>query len=236
MHTPLVATSIHGVLMFATRFQRRLCSALLLLLVGGCFVLIGPARAQMPADPADSDSTAFLDAVTIGGGLATYRGDLNQGLAGTTMGSMLRSGLDLYISTERRFGATYLALEGGYSRVRVQDPQLGFSNRILRAELQGGIGIDWTSPHLVRIYSGIGFLNHRPTHTNPSQIASSFDTEPVGSDKWSVSVPIGVVIDRRVRIALRWVIDDYLDNAGGDTQPYDFMLHITIGHRISFNN
>jgi len=49
-------------------------------------------------------------------------------------------------------------------------------------------------------------------------------------------VPIGVVIDRRVRIALRWVIDDYLDNAGGDTQPYDFMLHITIGHRISFNN
>ncbi len=222
--------------MLATRFLRRPWGVLLLLIMGGCLLFVGSARAQPAPDRAESDSTAFLDAVTLGGGLATYRGDLNQGLAGTTMGSMLRSGLDLYINAERRFGATYLALEGGFSRVRVQDAQLGFSNRILRAELQGGIGIDWTSPHLVRIYSGIGFLNHRPTHTNPSQIASSFDTEPVGSDQWSVSVPIGVVIDRRVRIALRWVMDDYLDNAGGDTQPYDFMLHITIGHRISFNN
>lgn len=222
--------------MLANHFLRRPCGVLLLLILGGCLLSAVPVRAQSPPDLTDSDTTAFLDAVTIGGGLATYRGDLNQGLAGTTMGSMLRSGLDLYISTERRFGATYLALEGGYSRIRVKDAQLGFSNRILRAELQGGIGIDWTSPHLVRIYSGIGFLNHRPTHTNPSQIASSFDTEPVGSDQWSVSVPIGVVIDRRVRIALRWVIDDYLDNAGGDAQPYDFMLHVTIGHRISFNN
>lgn len=214
---------------------RRRPSVLLLLILGGCLLLSTSARAQ-PTPAPEADSTSFLDAVTIGGGLATYRGDLNQGLAGTTMGSMLRSGFDLFISTERRFGATYLALEGGYSRVRVKDVQLGFSNRILRAELQGGIGIDWTSPHLIRLYSGIGFLNHRPRHTNPSQVTSTFDTEAMGSDTWSVSVPIGVVIDRRVRIALRWVIDDYLDNAGGGAQPYDFMLHVTIGHRISFNN
>lgn len=222
--------------MLVTALQRRPYCVLLALIVGGSLFVSPPSHAQPSPAPSDSDSTALLDAVTLGGGLATYRGDLNQGLAGTTMGSVLRSGLDLFINTERRFGATWLALEGGYSRVRVKDAQLGFSNRILRAELQGGIGIDWKSPHMVRIYSGIGFLNHRPTHTNPSQVEASFDTESVGSDTWSVSVPIGVVIDRRVRIALRWVIDDYLDNAGGDAQAYDFMLHVTIGHRISFNN
>jgi hypothetical protein len=152
------------------------------------------------------------------------------------MGSMLRSGLDLYIGAERRFGATFLAAEAGYSRVRVRDDQFGFSNRILRAEVQGGIGIDWTSPHMVRLYSGIGFLNHRPTLTNPAAVSTQYTTEAVGSDQWAVSIPFGVVIDRRVRIGLRWVIDDYLDNAGGDAQAYDFMLHVTIGHRISFNN
>lgn len=216
-------------------FSRSCGAALFLALALGLWTP-RPALAQAPADAADADTTAFLDAVTLGGGIATYRGDLNGGLETTSMGSMLRSGLDLFINTERRFGTTFLAAEAGYSRVRVRDPQLGFSNRILRAEVQGGIGIDWASPHLVRLYSGIGFLNHRPSHTNPAAVNAAFDTEPVGSDQWALSIPFGVVIDRRVRIGLRWVIDDYLDNAGGDAQAYDFMLHVTLGHRISFNN
>lgn len=213
----------------------RLRRAIVVLAFSMCLAL-SPSSAAQPTPPApQADTTAFLDAVTIGGGLATYRGDLNGGLETTSMGSMLRSGLDLYLSAERRFGTTFLALEAGYSRVRVRDAQFGFSNRILRAELQGGIGIDWTSPHLVRLYSGLGFLNHRPSHTNPAAVEAAYDTEAVGSDRWAVSIPFGVMIDRRVRIGLRWVLDDYLDNAGGDAQAYDFMLHVTIGHRISFN-
>lgn len=213
-------------------------SGWLALVFGACLLLPLSSAAQpgSAGADADADTTAFIDAVTIGGGIATYRGDLNGGLGTTSMGSMLRSGLDLYIGAERRFGATFLAAEAGYSRVRVRDDQFGFSNRILRAEVQGGIGIDWTSPHMVRLYSGIGFLNHRPTLTNPAAVSTQYTTEAVGSDQWAVSIPFGVVIDRRVRIGLRWVIDDYLDNAGGDAQAYDFMLHVTIGHRISFNN
>lgn len=213
-------------------------SGWLALVLGACLLLPLPSAAQPTmADPdTDADTTAFIDAVTIGGGLATYRGDLNGGLGTTSMGSMLRSGLDLYIAAERRFGATFLAVEGGYSRVRVRDAQFGFSNRILRAEAQGGIGIDWRSPHLIRLYTGIGFLNHRPTLANPAAVSAEYTTETVGSDQWAVSIPFGIVIDRRVRIGLRWVMNDYLDNAGGDAQAYDFMLHVTIGHRISFNN
>jgi hypothetical protein len=222
--------------MSAPDLLHRCFGGLLALAVGACLLLSQSSVAQPMSDDADADTTAFVDAVTIGGGLATYRGDLNGGLGTTSMGSILRSGLDLYIAAERRFGATFLAVEGGYSRVRVRDDQFGFSNRILRAEVQGGIGIDWTSPHLVRLYTGIGFLNHRPTLNNPTAVSAEYMTESVGSDQWAVSIPFGVVIDRRVRIGLRWVMDDYLDNAGGDAQAYDFMLHVTIGHRISFNN
>ena len=222
--------------MLASLLPKRCYRGLLALVVGACLILPLTSTAQPISADAEADTTAFVDAVTIGGGLATYRGDLNGGLSTTSMGSMLRSGLDLFIAAERRFGATFLAVEGGYSRVRVRDEQLGFSNRILRAEVQGGIGIDWTSPHLIRLYSGIGFLNHRPTLTNPVAVNAEYTTETVGSDQWAVSIPFGIVIDRRVRIGLRWVMNDYLDNAGGDAQAYDFMLHVTIGHRISFNN
>lgn len=214
---------------------RRWCRPLALF-TAGCVLMAAPSQAQPAAPPASDDSTALIDAVTLGGGLATYRGDLNGGLPATSMGSMLRSGLDLYIGIERSFGPTFLAMEGGYSQVRVRDAQFGLSNRILRAELQGGIGIDWSSPHLFRFYSGIGFLNHRPVHDAPATVAAAFDTQEIGSARWSVSVPFGVVINRRVRLALRWVVDDYLDNAGGDEQPYDFMIHVTIGHRIAFNH
>lgn len=222
--------------MLALLLPGRRCCVLLILIIGGCALLSAPSRAQSSENSASADSIALIDAVTLGGGLATYRGDLNEGLAGTTVGSMLRSGLDLYIGIERSFGPTFLGAEGGYSQVWVRDTQYGFSNRILRAELQGGIGIDWASPHLVRFYSGIGFLNHKPSHTDPAQVAALFDMQDVGSARWSISIPFGVVINRRVRVALRWVVDDYLDNAGDDEQPYDFMLHITVGHRISFNN
>ena len=224
--------------MLAMLLSGRRGYTLLFLLIGGFALSSAPIQAQpvSATNDASADSTALIDAVTIGGGLATYRGDLNGGLATTSMGSMLRSGLDLYLGIERSFGPTFLGLEGGYSHVRVRNPHPGFSNRILRTELQGGLGIDWSSPHFVRFYSGIGFLNHRPAHDDPVQIASTYETQAVGSARWSLSVPFGVVINRRVRIALRWVVDDYLDNAGGDPQPYDFMLHVTVGHRIAFNN
>lgn len=217
-------------------FGRRSGVAFALLLGGWIFLGTTSSSAQPTEDAAPADSGALIEAVTLGGGLATYRGDLNQGLAGTSVGSMLRSGADLYIGIERSFGPTFLGMEGGYSQVRVRDAQRGFSNRIVRAELHGGIGVDWSSPHLFRFYSGIGLLNHRPVHVDPAQVDAAFDTEEIDSARWSLSVPFGVVINRRVRVALRWVVDDYLDNAGGDEQPYDFMIHVTIGHRIAFDN
>lgn len=227
---------MNGVTLLATLLSGRRCGVALALLIGGYALLPVSGRAQPDPASAPADSTAFIDAVSLGIGVATYRGDLNAGLAGTSVGSMLRSGLDLYLGIERSFGPTYLGAEGGYSQVRVRDAQYGFSNRILRAELQGGIGVDWSSPHLFRFYSGIGFLNHRPVHADAAQVATDFETQAMGSARWSISVPFGVVINRRVRVALRWVVDDYLDNAEGDDQPYDFMIHVTIGHRIAFNN
>lgn len=229
---------MNGVTLLATLLFGRRRGVALALLIGGCALLAVPTRAQSSAPAASADSAAFIDAVTLGGGVAAYRGDLNEGLAGTSIGSMLRSGLDLYIGIERSFGPTFLGAEGGFSQVRVRGDaeRYGFSNRILRAELQGGIGVDWSTPHLFRFYSGIGFMNHRPVHVDAARIAADFETQAMGSARWSVSIPFGVVINRRVRVALRWVVDDYLDNAAGDEQPYDFMIHVTIGHRIAFNN
>lgn len=240
--------------MHCERFIRRWGRSFTMILMGMLIVPVVLAQAPEPDrpylddgdDPAadttavaaedeDDDAQPFVEAVTLGAGLATYQGDLSQQLGTPFTGALLRSGIDLFANAERTFGPAYLAGEGGFSFIQVRDEQYGFSNRVLRAELQAGLGIDWLERHLVRLYTGFGVLHHRPIHRDPAFVDSEFETRDIDEGQWSASVPLGVVINQRVRVAVRWVLDDTIDNAiGGDT-PYDFILHVTIGQPIPFN-
>lgn len=194
------------------------------------------AREENLAQEEEAERGLFIDRVTVGVGAATYYGNLERRVS-PTPGIWERSGADIFLNVERRFGPAFLALEGGFSYLRMRDSR-GFSNRALRTELQTGVGIDWLTEDFIRFFTGFGMLYHRPIlHDRDFVRDQGFQTSGVGSNQWSGSIPVGIEIGQRVRVMFRWLLDGSIDDARGEGTDIgsDFLIHVTVGQPFRFD-
>lgn len=190
----------------------------------------GPVLAQ---EAQVEESDGVVDGVRLGVGLTTYHGEL-MAMEQFTMGDVLRGGIDLSVAADHQLDPVFFGMEAGFNRIHTRNAWRSFENHVYRLEGQAGIGLGIVRPGFIRFYTGLSVLAHNPQHDNSSSTVArraGVETKDIEGMTVSAGVPFFLVVDEHVRIGVRWMVDDYIDNAAGD-EVQDFLLHFGLTHRF----
>lgn len=204
--------------------------------------LLGLPRAQAQSRPpaqgasaqgAPAQSGPFVDGVSLGLGLAAYHGEMMA--EGTfTMGDVLRGGIDAFVGIDKAYEPLFFGVEAGFVRIHTRNNWRSYENHVFRLEGQAGVGIDAIRPNFFRIFTGISVLAHNPRHDASAESIrrnGGFEVRDQDGMTISAAIPLILAIDDHVRVGVRWMVDDYIDNAAGGGVP-DFLFHLTLTHRF----
>lgn len=214
----------------AGRTKRFFRIVLVALIVGA----VGLSSAYGQAERSARTTGPFLDGVTLGLGLASYHGEMMA--EGTfTMGDVLRGGINAFVGIDKASEPLFFGLEGGFIRIHTRNAWRSYENHIFRLEGQAGVGIDAIRPNFFRLFSGIAVLAHNPRLDGSRESVErngGFKTKDLDGVTVSAAIPVILAIDDHLRVGVRWMLDDYIDNAAGGDVP-DFLFHLTLTHRFN---
>lgn len=201
--------------------SRHLAAALSL--AGACLV-ISPVSRPAQSQPA---SGGLIDGITVGIGLSMYQGDLDRN-PGNKPAQFLASGsLHLMAGVDRSLAGGRLGLEVQYNRLVAENVVVSGRHHVVGLDVTYGRRIG-SIP--VILYAGVG----------PAVVLSSYDSQAVyaevlglanGGTGFDLTLPLGVVIQDRVRLSTRLALRDRIDGTdvlGGR----DLLSNITVAYRF----
>lgn len=175
-----------------------------------------------------AQASRFVDGYSFGVGLSLYQGDLDRNPSNSPTRLLTMGNLHVMAGADRAMKGGRLGVELHYNRVVGINVHASGSHNVVSVDMVYGRGIGRLP---VRAFAGLG----------PSVVFSSYDTllptaqtygfatEGTGFD---VTIPLGVVIQDRVRLSTRFGLLDRVDG----TQrlgPGDLVSNISIVYRFA---
>lgn len=176
--------------------------------------------------PASLRAQGFIDGIQIGVGLSMYGGDLD-GNSGSDLPSYVGlSRLQAYAGIDKDIGPTRVALEFSFGQLRALNEQVDGVHTVLSADVT--VGYMALGP--IGLYAGVGPSIVLPSYSRQSPSAV-LDGWAVDGPHFALTFPVGVVVQDRVRVGLRFSTSDLLDGfEGGNSR--DVMGSLSVGIRI----
>ena len=176
---------------------------------------------------AQSAETRLVDGYSLGIGLAVYQGDLDRNPDNKPAQFLASGSLHLMAGVDRRLAAGRLGLELHYNRLVGESLVVSGRHNVLSLDVTYGRALGRSA---VMLFAGIG----------PSVVLSRYESQSVSADVlgmanagagFDVTVPIGVVIQDRVRLSTRVALLDRVDG----TDPLggrDLLTNISVAYRF----
>ncbi len=173
-------------------------------------------------------SRGLVDGYTFGAGVAMYQGDLDRNPDNKPAQFIASGSLHLIAGVDRRLGGGRFGIELHFNRLVAENLLVSGTHNIVSLDLTYGRTIG-RSP--VVVYVGFG----------PSLVASSYKRQSVSAEVlgianegvgFDVTIPVGVVIQDRVRLSTRVALLDRID--GTDSMGgRDLVSNISIAYRFT---
>ncbi len=179
------------------------------------------------AGSAAGQSGRFFDGFTVGTGLGLYAGDLDGNPASNIPVFVGSAHLTIFAGVDKHLGgAIGMGAELHYNRVRGTNEFVDGAHDMLSIDLMARI----VPSSLIGIYMGVGpaVVRSKYSRMSPSAV---LDGEATEGNRLAFTIPIGVIIQERVRVGLRFSASDLLDGKASGSNN-DVLGVISIGFRV----
>lgn len=176
--------------------------------------------------PVSSTAQAVIDGFQVGVGLSMYGGDLD-GNSGSDLPSYVGSSrVHAFVGVDKDVGPTRIGLEFSFGQLRAINEQVDGTHTVLSAD----VTVAYMELGPIGFYAGVGPSMVLPSYerTSPSAV---LDGWAVDGPHFAMTFPVGVVVQEKVRVGLRFSMSDLLDGFEGG-KSRDVMGSLSVGIRI----